>query len=387
MEWSQFVDRIAKLDNTFEHLIRPDDPWLRQEAVQLVAMSLAQGYHAILAQDIAHPQFFSFLNPVIKSAAPNPDYMYRFAFLDSAGTYRISGFRGSTLFVHFAISTGVIGVDDVPGPVVGNIDLDTLTIGPDGAFELILSRQRPEGYDGDWYELDARAVCVSVREASYDWLTEVDCRLAIERLDGQPRLRRWTPDEIASKLERLAGFPARYLGIFLPFVKNLRQQHPVNELVQNTWADIGGLEGQIYFEGTFELDDDEALILETDVPDTVRYWQVLLADELFNTIDWEKCQSSLNGHQAHVDNDGRFRAVIATRDPGVVNWLDPAERTNGVIQMRFYQASHRPSPTLKRVKLSELGDHLPADTRRVSASERKEILLARFRGAQLRRKW
>jgi hypothetical protein len=387
MEWSQFVDRIAKLDSTFEHLTRPDDPWLRQEAVQLVAMSLAQGYHAILAQDIAHPQFFSFLNPVIKSAAPNPDYMYRFAFLDSAGTYRISGFRGSTLFVHFAISTGVIGVDDVPGPVVGNIDLDTLTIGPDGAFELILSRQRPEGYGGDWYELDARAVCISVREASYDWLKEVDCRLAIERLDGQPSLRRWTPDEIASRLERLAGFPARYLGIFLPFVKNLRQQHPVNELVQNTWADIGGLDGQIYFEGTFDFDDDEALVLETDVPDTVRYWQVLLADDLFNTIDWEKCQSSLNGHQAHVDNDGRFRAVIATRDPGIANWLDPAERTSGVIQMRFYQASSRPSPTLKRVKLLELGNHLPADTRWVSAAERKEVLLARFRGAQMRRKW
>ena len=38
-------------------------------------------------------------------------------------------------------------------------------------------------------------------------------------------------------------------------------------------------------------------------------------------------QSSLNGHQAVLDPDGVFRAVISARDPGVPNWLD----TGGVI--------------------------------------------------------
>ncbi|MBV9511713.1 MAG: class I tRNA ligase family protein, partial [Caulobacteraceae bacterium] len=132
MEWPQFVSRIAGLDSTLDYMIDQEDVWLRQEAIQQIAMSLSQGYGAIVHQDLRHPQFFTFLNPIIKSAAPNPDYMYRTAFVEGSGTYRLSGWRGTTLFTHFAIGSGYIGVDDTPGPGVGQIDLDELTLGPDG---------------------------------------------------------------------------------------------------------------------------------------------------------------------------------------------------------------------------------------------------------------
>jgi len=144
MEWKQFVALIADVDRTLEHVIYPDDPWLKQEAIQQMAMSLSQGYHAILAQDLRVPAFFSFLNPVIKSAAPNPDYMYRTSFVEGRGTYRLSGQRNTSLFVHVGIGSGYIGVDDQPGPSLGHIDLDTITR-PDGTFSIILSPERPSG--------------------------------------------------------------------------------------------------------------------------------------------------------------------------------------------------------------------------------------------------
>jgi hypothetical protein len=157
MEWSEFIERIRGIDKTLEHLIDPDDAWLKQEAIQQMAMSLAQGYHAIFHSDPQHPMFYTFLNPIIKSAAPNPDYMYRSSFVEGTGTYRLSGKRGTTLFVHIGVGSGYIGVDDVPGPAVGNIDLDTLKLGPNGEFSVILAPERPEGYDGDFYQLDPRA--------------------------------------------------------------------------------------------------------------------------------------------------------------------------------------------------------------------------------------
>src|SRR3546814_14494893 len=79
-----------------QHVIDPADPWLKQEAIQQMAMSLSQGYAPIMAQDSRVPAFFTFLNPVIKSAAPNPDYMYRTCFVEGSGTYRLSGDRKST---------------------------------------------------------------------------------------------------------------------------------------------------------------------------------------------------------------------------------------------------------------------------------------------------
>ncbi|MEZ5708300.1 MAG: DUF1214 domain-containing protein [Blastomonas sp.] len=386
MEWAQFIELIAGIDQSLKHVIDPDDPWLKQEAIQQMAMSLSQGYAPILAQDSRVPAFFTFLNPVIKSAAPNPDYMYRTSFVEGHGSYRLSGTRGTTLFVHIGIGSGYIGVDDKPGPSLGHIDVDTLTLGADGAFSVILSAERPAGYTGDWYALPANARTIGIREASYDWENEVDSRIAIERLDDAGDFTRPTPDEIAYRLERLAGFPERYAQLFVHFVKTL-SQHPVNTVVLNSWSDIGGLAEQTYYEGLFEFSEGEALVLETEVPDEVRYWAVLLADQLFNTIDWEKCQSSLNGFQARRDSDGKFRAVISAVDPGVPNWLDTAGRFKGVVQGRWYQASSAPAPTLKQVKLPELRDHLPADTPHVDRPARREQLLARFRGAQFRRKW
>jgi len=386
MEWAQFLELIGDMDKSLEHVIDPSDALLKQEAVQQMAMSLAQGYHAIFHSDPQHPVFYSFLNPIIKSAAPNPDYMYRGCFVEPAGTYRISGRRGSTLFVHLSVGSGYIGVDDVPGPAVGDLDIDALSIAEDGSFSVIIAAERPEGYEGDFFELDPRARTIGIREASYDWLNEVDCTIAIERLDGPATYRRWPAEEIAYRLTRLAGFHERYSKLFVHFVKTL-SAHPVNSVKLNTWADIGGLKDQTYFEGLFEFEEGECLLVETDVPETVRYWSVLLADQLFNTIEWEKCQSSLNGHQAKLDSDGRFRAVICNEDPGVPNWLDTAGRFKGVLQGRWFEASSGPQPEVKRIKLADLRNHLPIDTPVIDETERKSLLLDRFRGAQFRRKW
>lgn len=386
MEWSQFIDLIRDVDQTLEHVIDPDDAWLKQEAIQQMMMSLSQGYQAIFHSDPQHPQWFSFINPIYKSAAPNPDYMYRMAFVEPAGTYRLSGRRGTTLFAHISIGSGFIGVDDQPGPAIGNIDMDSLDIAEDGTFELIVGPARPEGYTGDFLELGANACTLSIREASYDWLTETDSKLSIERLDGPATYRRWPPEEIAHRMERLAGFPARLAKLFVHFVKTL-SQHPRNSVVMNTWSDIGGLANQTYYEGLFEFAPGECVVVETDVPETVRYWSALLADQLFNTIEWEKCQSSLNGFQATLDSDGKFRAVICDVDPGVPNWLDTAGRHKGVLQGRWFEASSAPHPRLKLVKLANLRDHLPADTPVIDEAERKRRLQIRFRGAQMRTKW
>jgi hypothetical protein len=386
MEWERFIDLIRGVDKTLEHVIDPDDAWLKQEAIQQMAMSLAQGYAAIFHSDPQHPVFYSFLNPIFKSAAPNPDYMYRSAFVEGSGTYRLSGKRGTTLFVHIGVGSGYIGVDDVPGPSVGDIDLDTLMIGPKGEFSIILSAERPPGYKGDFYKLDPRARTIGIREASYDWMNEVDSTIAIERLDGPATYRRWPMEEIAYRMERLAGFPERYAKLFVHFVKSLKQ-NPVNSVALNDWANIGGLAKQTYYEGLFEFDDGECLLIETNVPDEVRYWSILLADQLFNTIEWEKCQSSLNGHQATLDSDGKFRAVICNTDPGVPNWLDTAGRFKGVIQGRWFEASSAPMPSVKRMNLRDLKDHMPADTKVIDEDERKRRLLERFRGAQFRKKW
>ncbi|MFP3408236.1 hypothetical protein SB757_26870, partial [Pseudomonas sp. SIMBA_065] len=92
-------------------------------------------------------------------------------------------------------------------------------------------------------------------------------------------------------------------------------------------------------------------------------------------------------HQAHVNGDGKFRAVLSVEDPGVANWLDTGGNLKGMLIGRWYRSSSHPTPILKKVKLADLDEHLPLDTLRVTPVERGEALRVRRIGAQLRRRW
>jgi hypothetical protein len=144
---------------------------------------------------------------------------------------------------------------------------------------------------------------------------------------------------------------------------------------------------QVYWQGIYHFAPDEALILETTLPNKVRYWNVQLNDVLWNAVEFVQRQGSLNGFQARVDQDGKFRAVISLTDPGVPNWLDPAGNTQGMLIGRWYAADSHPLPTLRRVPLARVRDNLPADTPTMTTEQRAEQLRRRRIGGQLRRRW
>jgi hypothetical protein len=160
-------------------------------------------------------------------------------------------------------------------------------------------------------------------------------------------------------------------------------------LLRSQWIQQGGglATKQAYYDGIHEIDDDEALIVEFPVPQSCHYWQILVADDRFATVDWVNRQSSLNDVQAHVDDDGWFRGVVSKRDPGVYNWLDKADWPWGILQARFYRADDFPEATVTTVPVKEVLDHLPAATRTVTPAERVEQLRQRRTGAQLRNIW
>jgi len=123
------------------------------------------------------------------------------------------------------------------------------------------------------------------------------------------------------------------------------------------------------------------------LPEQRVYWNVQVVDALWNQVELVHRQSSLNGHQAHIDSDGRFRAVLSVEDPGVANWLDSGGHLKGLLIGRWYRSSSHPTPTLTKVKLAQLRDHLPPDTLMLTPVQRAEALRERRVGAQLRRRW
>jgi hypothetical protein len=384
--WADNVETFGQTAELLALLERSDDPQLKAEAHRLFYMALASGWFTAFS-DPDFPDFVPAVNTHLNAVGTNPDFIYGAASIDGNGTYLISGERGDGLFVMLDIVAGGLGVMEQLGPSLGTLDFDMLVMDDDLRFEVMLSTQRPSGWNGNWYRLDPSARSLSLRQASYDWGTGREARIAIERVDKVHAPHRWSADEIADRLNALSAYPKRLAGMALGFIKSQREKGLWNALEHDDWAGRGGVQGQHYYQGLFRLKPGQLLLLETELPETVRYWNVQLSDMMWNSIDWMNRQSSLNGGQARIDDDGKFRAVIALDDPGVPNWLDTGGNSEGAIMLRWTGASSGPAPVLSVVDGADLKSHLPSDTPYVTKTKREEQLRARRRSVQWRRRW
>jgi hypothetical protein len=385
-DWAKRVESLGSTSDLLDLLANPEDPQAAAEAERLFFLTLASGWFTAFA-DPDLPDFVPAVNTHLNCVGTNPDFIYGAASIDGGGSYVISGERGDGLFLLLDIVAGGLGVMEPLGPSLGTLDFDTLHMDGQGRFSLLLSAEKPPGWTGDWHRLDPAARSLSLRQASYDWGEGREARIAIERVDKAHAPHRWSAAEIGERLTALAAYPKRLSGMALGFIKSQRDKGIWNTLEHDDWAGRGGVQGQHYYQGLFRLEPGQVLLLETELPETVRYWNIQLSDMLWNSVDWMNRQSSLNGGQARIDADGKFRAVIALDDPGVPNWLDTGGNREGAIMLRWTEASNGPAPTLKLVNLDDLRAHLPADTPTVSPEERDVQVRARRRGVQMRRRW
>lgn len=385
LPWAEYVDLLKPAARLIDLTVDPHSEQLRAEQYRQFLMNLSLGYFLYFQSNPDHPDWAPFLNSVYL-LQPNPDDTYLLAPVRGDATYRITGRRGTVKLLTFSVGANMMGMGEGPGKNFSYHDADDLTLGPNGEIDVILSAERPQGHSGDWLALHPEADFIMVRQRSYDWAGEEAGRLAIERVGGDPLKPRQDIATIDRQLRALlGGFTERLSRQWLNYQNDVIRRGVINRLEM---TDIGGnIPVQVYWQGMFRLEPGQALILETALPERQLYWNVQLNDEFWNAVEFVYRQSSLNGHQARLDSDGRFRAVIALEDPGVPNWLDPAGTMFGMLIGRWYAADSLPMPTLTPVPFAELRRHLPPDTPTVSPAERAEQLRLRRLGAQLRRRW
>ena len=375
-------DAVAQLADTWH----PDDPHYRADVYRQIMTSLSYSYFAYFHADAEHPDWAPLWNPVY-TLQPNPDDIYLQSPIRGDLTYRVSGNRGTCKILSFTTQRALSGtVDEMPRPNGHNeVDDTDLGIGLGEDFEVIFSAERPAGYTGKWARIDPQAGGMMVRFRSYDWENEIDPVLSIECLDPVPPKPRLGVDDIVARIGDMAKFPGRKTRLYYAMQNGVKERVGFNVFEPVQYA--GALAKQVYWPACFQLDDGEALIIETDLPEHRPYWNIQLNDPYFNALEYVYRLSSLNGHTAVVSSDGRFRAVIALQDPGVPNWLDPAGYREGGIYGRWFDCDSSPTPIIKRVPLAELRQHLPADTPVVTPEERAEELRRRVRACQRRRRW
>jgi Protein of unknown function (DUF1214) len=390
MSWEEFVDQLrplgARLMQRLPERLR-QDPQVVQESYRLLLAGLARGLSDAVVGDRRHPMFVPEISLAQNVFQPNSDTIYKSVMIDGAGVYRLKGERGGTRLLILAqlgpdtLRTGQLGA------ALKQCDFDTLTLDDQGCFDVTISRTRPDGYRGDWWELDPRAEKFMVRTVGCRWGDEREPRYGIDRLDVPPGKGRYSAAELSFRLSEIPTIAANCACTFPDHVEKLRQEGYINRLKVFDVSQMVGLNRQHYYEGAYDLKDDEALIVEAKVPDKVKYWSLILTNDIYETTDWSNNQASLNDAQARIDRDGWFRAVVSARDPGVPNWLDTSGYPSGAIQGRWFDASSAPTPEVKKLKLADVRSALPQDTPAVTPAERDAAVRERRIKAQMRVVW
>ncbi|MDB5701907.1 MAG: hypothetical protein JWL66_2106 [Sphingomonadales bacterium] len=388
--WESLIDELRPLGGMMHDRVPEElrgDPHVMQESVRLLLYGLMRATTDALVGDRDHPMFVPELNIAQNIFQPNADTIYKTAMIAPGGSYRLRGDRGTVRMVILA----QMGPDTLRSgqhhPVLGQLDFNDLTLDAKGMFDVLISPEKPQDHAGDWVLLNPQTEKFMVRIVGCDWGHEREPRLSIDRLDVQPAKGRVSLDDLAFRLSEIPTITRNCALAFPAKVQQLRDEGLVNALKVVDFSQMSGLSRQSYYEGAYDLADDEALITEVHIPAQVGYWSLILTNELYETTDWYNNQSSLNDTQAVVDSDGVFRAVISARDPGVHNWIDTSGYPRGAVQGRWFDTDARPTPTIRKVKLGEVKALLPADTTRVTPGQRDAMLRDRRMAAQLRTIW
>ncbi len=370
------VDRLSKVGGLVWDPEKSGPVERTAEGFRYLLRFLAAGISLCVEHDDTDtPELGRMIEDRMSWGLDNPDTLYTYTRVRGDADYRIVGRRGTARHVEFQVNTGHYSDGDFAGwRAVSALPGDEVVTADDGTFEIVLSRELHEGTN--WMVLDDDASFLLIRQYFEDWENERPWDLAIERTDGSLPPPPLDDDVMAARL----GLLFDWLDIGLNCWDNFSRGFlgaPVGDITPFIPPDeASGLKGQAYGMAPWRCGPDEAVVLEL-APPACRMWGFSLCDRYWQSIDFGDRQSSINSAQATLTDGGVFIGVIAHDDPGVANWLDPSDETEGTIAVRYLMPDGVPTVSYRTVPRADLDASLPASTPRVTAAERQAVLRRR----------
>jgi hypothetical protein len=439
--WDEMMASLEQARNAIDQpelMPAPQNPRNLAEGYRYLMGFAHSAIERAFHEDPARPTFRNALSIINRATIDNADAIYFYAPIDGREHYVIRGrvhdhreWQGEAPldeglraphYLIFEASAGVMAGDSgdlkelAPGvkTLTGRLDSSQIDVGPGGEFEILLAPERPAGHRGNFISTlktvnkphpfepdtpnDRFAAYISGRQLFNDWQREEPIHLSLTRIaEKQQALPEYTPAQAATELRRCGelvrgqmhfwnAFWTILMGVYGPREGSIPgvefPRNGFNTINAATGATGGGMSTNLYAGGVFELGPEEALVIENRIPHPPQYYGFQIANLWGESIEYASTFGSLNGSQSEVDPDGVIRLVVAHRDPGVPNWLDTTGHAEGFLTPRWAYSETPPSDqwpeiSAKRVPFAEIRKHLHADTRTVSAQERREQVALR----------
>lgn len=379
--WDNFHASLETARQEVEACPRFDNPAHRAQAYYMLIEAQAMAYNWVVAPRLNNPRIFThtaWITYLYSLPANCPDIIYSNMPLDGRYNYRLRCRYGQVRMMLLQVFNQPMGIPTAA--CTGNYEFTPEESGGD-TVEIILSADRQEG---NWIPLDRGSKFNMVIFRRF--LIEGDSdagELQVEMLDRHEDYDESSETDMAQRINWGAQFQLacvrNFMLNFYDFVVKMSggQQNQWGVVPGTLMEAIAGSSTCTYAFMAIDLKDDQALLIEMEPPKKSIYWSYQLFDVWSKSLDFMHRQTDLNMERIVIDSDGKARLVVSVKDPGIANWLDPVERQQTALAWRNYRSTDSFNQTCKVVKLSELRNHLPADTRWVSPEERQATIAAR----------
>lgn len=388
METAGYAKLRAAIERRWRELAG-DDP--DQEAWERFAALMDEcAFAAVLKAvggDPAHPTIMRLVMPPHDwfgmsvpgsrfAGGPGADQSYGIIPIDFGTRYRIEGrWVGEPPADHnYTMSANAYFMNSI-----NTLNHDEIDVRDDGSFTLTIG---PREGGTNHLQTFPGAQYLFVRDCRSDWC-QAATALRVVALDP-PRTPPWTDEQVMVRATQIGLDDAPNMFYWVRLYQGMAPNRLMGPALTN---DIGGLVSQTTALAHLILEEDEALIIRAD-PAGAAFHDVQLNDYWFGSVgDYYGRTATLNNAQTILDEQGTATYVVARRDPGGYNWLDP----NGLRQSLFVARWQRlpaggPPPTMsfKLVKLDALETLLPPNVVRVDAAARETQIADRLAAYQHR---
>ena len=358
-DYSTLASHQALLD--FEELLSAaremvlNDARTEQEAAEGMRWLLRAVAMSVEVAADANPQrpYFQRMDTLVrKVGGDNPDAEYEFAAIDGQYDYKITGNIGSVRYLGFTFNAGQ---GTTPRRQFAYLSDKTLELDQDGNFTLILS-QEPTDTSGQWIQIPDDASGILVRQYIANRKKEELATLNIDVLGSPIQFSPVTDQEIA---DAIIGTSYAFLSLTTLHHRVLPElMEKTNVFIEATSDSLGGAisgNDNLYMIGSYQLADDEALIMLVQPPKT-RYWNIALESRWHETADYLHRPTSMTLDEVNYNEDGSVEFIVAHKDPGHPNWLDTSGHNFGFITLRWLDAMDEdvPMPELQVINWSDL---------------------------------
>jgi len=302
---------------------------------------LEGGLAGYFEDDPERPRFKRIVSPTRKFTGDNADAIYYDAPIRADRRYRVRGRMDGAIYVSITIEADTQD-GSMAQRTAGVINDTQFDVDSEGRFEILLGGPRQAR---NWLPLEAGASRITTRHyyeeeraAAAD--PERHAALRIEILDPGPPPAAPSDASVSAGIRRVTQFVRSRTLEQLPMAK-AGPQPPFVSLVPNQFPQPvkPGAFGLSAFDAAYSMapyviGPEDALVMTGRWP-TCRCANVSLWNRHMQTFDFANRCVSRNRRQTRLEKDGRFRMVVAHRDPGVPNWIDTEGRLFGIVFWRF----------------------------------------------------